>query len=61
MKVNIGDHVTLKGWGLRGFTGTVVDKSALGLVVVFDPPQLRGGNNRVIVRAFNIKHVDARV
>jgi hypothetical protein len=62
MKVDIGDHVSLKGWGLRGFSGTVVDKTWVGsLIIALDPPQLRGGHNRLTVRKSNIQNVHSRV
>lgn len=56
MKIKNGMRVALKGFGLTGYTGTVLSKGHLGYFrIQLDPGQLRAGNSIVRVRKMNLE------
>jgi hypothetical protein len=45
MKIHDGEHVRLKGWGLTGYSGTVINRTLTGYYhVQLDPGQSRLGH-----------------
>jgi hypothetical protein len=54
-KLQVGDHVQLKGVGLGGYSGTIVKRKRLGTMRVrLDDGQLRAGSNMITVSRMNI-------
>jgi hypothetical protein len=61
-RIEIGDHVALKGMLLTGFTGTVITKPKRltgNLRVRLDGGQLRGGHTILSVNRINIRKTAA--
>lgn len=53
-KFKVGEHVHLKGIGLRGYSGTIVGHRPFRWYVQFDPGMTKAGNSMFMVTKRNM-------